>query len=309
VDPAQLSNTITTNAQKEIDVDVSFNKVYMYDHVRQLLVLGDTFCACKGDNGPMNKNPIKAHKGIDNKIIFRTLGPDRIPYDIGCGEQVYARIIDPDNRMVVLEKLCRLGPAKGIITLELDSGDIVDVHAGLYEMVLIRTENFVANIPGYYVEKPLYSDMYDNVNMEIEITEQAMKAPLPSVIYEPKDWTPDILIPTFGPPTPCFYTGRIAGARVLNHKESVHSFSTYTEDFTGRLEIWGTLEETPDPYLQESRWFRIYPSSMSTDIEFISYTGTQAWTFSANFMWLKFRYFPSTEVLYPGILKKLIVRA
>lgn len=288
-------------------MDVLMHKVYLYDHVRQLTVLGDTFCLCK-DNGPMSKNPIKCHKGIDNKIIFRTLGPDRVPYNIGCGEQVYARIIDPENRMVVLEKLCRIGPAKGIVTLELDSGDIVNIHAGLYTMVLIRTEDFVANIPGYYIEKPLYSDMDDNVSMEIEITEQAFKSPLPSVVYEPKDWTPDILIPTFGSPTPCFYTGRIPGARVLNHKESVHSFSTYTENFTGILEIWGTLEETPDPYLQSTRWFKIYPSSMSTDIEFIQYTGTQAWTFSANFMWLKFRYFPSTAVLDPGVLKKLIVR-
>ena len=56
-------------------MDITFNKVYLYDHVRQLLAVGDTFCSCK-DNGPMNKNPIKAHKGIDNKIIFRVLGPD-----------------------------------------------------------------------------------------------------------------------------------------------------------------------------------------------------------------------------------------
>ncbi len=183
-----------------------------------------------------------------------------------------------------------------------------DIHAGLYSMVLIRTEDFVANVPGYYVEKPMYSDLYDNVSMEVEVTEQAFKAPLPSVTLLPEDWTGDIIVPTFGPPTPGFYSSRIPGARVLNHKDSVHSFSTYTENFTGILEIWGSLEETPDAYLSASRWFKIYPSTMSQDIEFIQYTGTQAWTFSANFMWLKFRYFPSTAVLYPGILKKLIVR-
>jgi hypothetical protein len=289
-------------------MDVTFNKLYLYDHVWQLLAVGDTFCPCK-DNGPMsNLQPLKAHKGIDNKLIFRVLGPDRVPLDISCDQQVYARIIDPDNRMVVLEKLCRLGPAKGLISLELDSGDIVDIHAGLYNIVLIRTQEFVDGIPGYYVEKPLYSDMNDNVAMELEITEQAFKAPARSVTILPEDWTSDILVPTFGPPAPCFYTSRIPASRVQNHKESVHSFSTYTIKATGVLEIWGTLEETPDPYLHGSRWFPIFPSSMSTDIEFIGYTGTQAWTFSANFMWLKFRWFPSQEVLDPGILQKLIVR-
>ena len=166
-------------------MDVTFHKMYLYDHVWQLLAVGDTFCPCK-DNGPMNNTiPLKAHKGLDNKLIFRVLGPDRVPYDIACDQQVYARIIDPDSRVVVLEKLCRLGPAKGIITLELDGGDLALIHAGLFEIVLIRTQEFVSNIPGYYIEKPLYSDLNDNVAMEIEITEQAFKAPLPSILFFP----------------------------------------------------------------------------------------------------------------------------
>ena len=289
-------------------MDVSLHKLYLYDHVWQLLAVGDTFCNCR-DNGPMNnQTPLKAHKGIDNKLIFRVLTPDRVPYDVSCDQQVYARIIDPDNRTVVLEKLCRLGPAKGIITLELDSGDLAIINAGLFQMVLIRTQDFVAGIPGYYVEKPLYSDLNDNVALEIEITEQAFKAPLPSITILPEDWTPDLIVPTFGPPQPCFYSARIPGARILNHINSVHSFSTYTRQFTGRLELWGTLDETPDAYLNDKRWFKIYPSTMSIDIEYTGYTGTQAWTFQANFMWLKFRYFPSKQVLDPGVMEKIIVR-
>ena len=288
--------------------DVSFHKVFLYDHVRQLLAVGDTFCPCSGDNGPMNKNPIKAHKGLDNKIIFRVLGPDRVPFDISCGEQVYVRIMDPDNRSVVLEKLCRLGPAKGIVTLELNGGDIALIAPGLYTMALIRTEDFIAGVPDYYVEKPLYSDMNDNVEMEIEITEQAFKAPLKSITLEPDDWTKDLTIPFAGPITPSFYTGRIPAGRVLNHINSVQSFSTYTKNFTGILEVWGSLEESPNPYVDSMRWFKIYPTSMSEDIQFIGYTGTQAWSFQTNVLWLKFRMIPSTQVLDPGVLQKLIVR-
>jgi hypothetical protein len=288
-------------------MDTTFHKLFLYDNVRQLLVVGDTFC-CLKDNSPMSKTTIRAHKGIDNKVIFRALGPDRVPYDISCNQQVYARIIDPNNRTVVLEKLCRLGPAKGVITLELDGGAIALVAPGLYKIVMIRTEDFIANVPDYYIEKPLYSDMYDNVEMEIEITEQAFKSPIAPITFEQKDWTPDINVPTFGPITPSFYTGRIPGGRILNHINAVHSFSTYTDNFTGVLQIWGTLEEAPDPTQNAARWFQIYPTSMSKDIEYIGYTGTQAWTFSANVMWLKFRLIPSTQVLDPGSMKKLLVR-
>jgi hypothetical protein len=288
-------------------MDISFHKVYLYDHVRQLLAVGDTFCSIK-DNGPMSKTPIRVHKGIDNKVIFRALGPDRTPYKIACNQQVYARIIDPENRSITIEKLCTLGPAHGIITLELDAGDLAYVHAGLYDLVLIRTEEFVSNVPDYYIEKPLFSDFDNNVSMKLEITEQALKPLQPSHVVLPENWTPDIMVPTFGPPTPCFYTSRIPGARVLNHNGAVHSFSTYTTNFTGVLEIWATLEESPGPYLDDRRWFKIYPSSMSQDIQYIGYTGTQAWTFAANFMWIKFRYYPSQEVLDPGTMNKLIVR-
>lgn len=288
-------------------MDITFHKLYAYDHIRQLLAIGDTFCPCK-DNGPMNKNPILVHKGIDNNVIFRVLTPDRIPFDVSCGQEVYARIIDTENDTIVLEKLCKLGPAKGIIQLELNSGDIVDVPAALYQLVLVRSEAFSDGYPGYNTLKPLYSDLNDNVSMEIEITNQATNNPVPTIVYTPELWTPDFLAPQLGPRVPCFYTGRIPGSRVLNHKNSVHTFSTYTEQFTGSLQVWGTLDETPDPYLDEKRWFRIYPTSMSDDIEYINYTGTQSWTFEANFMWLKFRYIPSTSVLYAGKFSKLMIR-
>lgn len=283
------------------------NKVYLYDHVRELTVIGDTFYSCK-DSGPMVKNTILAHRGIDNSLLFRALGPDRIPYDISCNEQVYARIIDPENSMVVLEKLCSTGPAKGMITLLLDSGDIAPIRSGLYSLVLIRTSDFVSGATDYYIEKPLYSDMHDNVAMTLEVTDQALKSPIKSYTIAPKDWTPDLNMPSFGPVVESFYSSRIPGGRILNHVNAVHSFSTYTKNFTGLLEIWGSLEESPDPYLSDSRWFKIYPSSMSQDIEFIGYTGTQAWSFAANFMWLKFRLIPSKAVLDAGTMEKLIVR-
>jgi hypothetical protein len=256
----------------------------------------------------MATTPLRAHKGLDNKLLFRVLGPDRIPYNVQSNQQVYARIIDPENNTVVIEKLCKLGPAVGLITLELNGGDIATVHAGMYSIVLIRTEDFVVGIPDYYVEKPLYVDMANNVGMTLEITEQAFRAPIKSVTYNAADWTQGLNVHPSGLIEPSFYTGRIPGGRILNHTNSVHSFSTYTENFTGKLEAWGSLEEAPDPYVSDTRWFKIYPSTMSQDIEYIGYTGTQAWTFQANFMWIKFRYTPSTAVLDAGKFVRLIVR-
>ena len=288
--------------------DITFNKLYLYDHIRELLVSDYALCNYSGDNGPMYKQPIIVHKGVDNKLHFRALGPDRKPVNLSCNQQVYARITDPENNKIILEKLCTTGPATGMITVVLTSGDLVDIHAGKFSVAFIRTENFIAGVPDQYIEKPIYSDMYGNIAIELEVTEQALKMPQKEVVILPGDWTPDMYVPVSGPIVNSFYSKRIPAGRVLNHKDAVHSFSTYTENFTGRLEIWGSLEESAEPYQNHYRWFKIHPSTMSTDVEFFGYTGTQAWTFSANFMWLKFRYFPSTEVLDPGVIKKLIVR-
>lgn len=288
-------------------MNINFHKLYLYDFIYQVTVSDDAFCLCK-DNGTMRDNMLKAHKGIDNTLYFRALQPDRSPYKSQHGEQVYARIIDPDTKSVVLEKWCKLGPAVGLITLQLNSSDIENIRVGKFNLVLIRTDNIVPTIPGYYSEKPVFTDLDNNVSMEIDITEQALKSPVPSIVITPDKWTPDYQVPISGPVRNCFYSGVLPGAKMMNHLDSVHTFSTFTDHFSGTLEIWGSLEETPDPYLSNTRWFKIKPDLLNSDISFENYTGTKYWSFRSNCLWVKFRYYPSISVADPGVLKKLIMR-
>lgn len=293
---------------KGINMNINTHSIFIYEIIHHVTVSDGCFCLEK-DNGNMHKNPIKVHRGIDNKVIFRALQPDRTVYNIACDQEVYARIIDNESRKIVKEKKCTTGPAKGVIALILDSGDLAPIPPGTYSMVLIRRKAFVEGQANEHILLPIYTDRDNNITMAIEVTEQAEKYPRPETIILPENWTPDLNIKNEGPLVPSFYTKSIPGARVNNHIDSVHTFSTYTEKFTGTLEIWATLEETPSPYLDRDRWFKIFPSTMSQDIEFINYTGTQAWSFVSNFMWIRFRYVPSSEVADPGTLAKLIVRA
>src|SRR5215471_3119102 len=156
-------------------MDVSIHKLFLHDHVHQLLFIEGSSCFCK-DNAPMNQQPIKAHKGIDNKLIFRVLDPNRLPVDL-CGVEVYARLTDPATKAIVFEKLAKLGSATGMIFLELNAGDLINIPAGPYDFVLIPTQPFVVgqNAVGSYIEKPLYVNFNDDVQMTLVITEQALK--------------------------------------------------------------------------------------------------------------------------------------
>ena len=289
-------------------MDSNFRKVYSYDNVVQLLTVGDNFCVCRGDNAPMNSTTLRVHRGVDNKLIFRALGPDRVPFNIPPNQVVYGRIIDPDNNALMLERICKVGPAKGIITLELDAADASTLHTGLYSLILIRTEVSIADLSDYRLEKPMFSDFENNISMDLEVTDQAMKQPANSFVITPDKWTTDLSVPNASVPIPSFYSSKIPGNRTLNKSSSVHTFSAYADHCYGTLEIWGSLEEEPDAYAAPTRWFKVYPSSMSNDITFVNYSGTQAWSFQANISWLKFRYIPSQAVLDPGKLLKLTVR-
>jgi len=290
-------------------MQTSIHTLFRYENVHQLLFTENVMCYQR-DNGPMNSTSLKVHKGIDNRLVFRVLDPDRAPVNM-CDYQIYGRILDASNGSIVLEKVARQGSAKGTVFFELDSGDITTIHSGTYKFILVATQPFVTGIheTGATVEKPLYVNYNNDIQMEMVVTEQAIYDPVPSVILHETDWTGDSFFPMNAPPTLGYYSKAIAGARVLNHRSSVHSFSTYTENFTGVLQIFGTLEETPSPYLTDSTWFKIYPSTMSQDIEYVGYTGTQAWAFTSNIMWIKLRYIPSTQVVDPGIIKKIIFRA
>jgi hypothetical protein len=273
----------------------SINNLYLYDRVTQLLINENNFCYCKG-NAPMNLRPLKIHKGLDNTLNFRALDPDRNPVKL-VDRQIYARIIDPQNSTIVLEKLCRLGTATGMIFLDLYEGDINDLHSGLYNMCLISTRNFVPNTVGEVMSSAIFTDTDSNVNMTLEISEQAFIAPLPTYSitngtgqqppYE-LGWTEFLLAWQGNMMTEAFYSGAIPGSRVKNHKDGLHTISIESNGFTGTIEIYGSLDPTPTPAIYPlSSLFRIWPSTLADHIDLNSFIGTEAYSFQANIMWLK----------------------
>lgn len=290
-------------------MEISLNKIYLYDYVHRLLLNDGRLGCIDKDNAPMNKKTIKLHKGVDNSIKFRVFGPDRNPLQI-CGfPDIYARLISYDNRTIAIEKLCSKGSALGMLSVEFNEGDITNLPPGLYDMAIIGVNDFVSGQRLSEVSlTPFYTDFDNNVVMTIRITEQAQRAPIPSKVIGVDDWTTLVEVANgTGPYISAFYSSSIPGARVRNHTNSVHTYSVYATNFTGKLEVFGTLEETPNPGLERG-WFKIFPDTGVDKIEFFDFSGTEAFSFQANFMWMKFKLTPDSTVMDNGELKKIIVR-
>src|SRR5574337_1447140 len=162
---------------------VIYNELYRYDNVHQLLMVDEHICCAPRDNGPMNKNPIKVHAGIDNEIIFRVLDPSRNAVDVSSYATVIGRIIDQGTRQIILEKVCITGPAKGIVKMIIDAGDFQNLQYGRYELALIYRKRYATNSVGYNLDKPMYSDLDNNIVSTLLVTDQANVAPVNEIVY------------------------------------------------------------------------------------------------------------------------------
>jgi len=261
----------------------------------------------------MNKRNILIHKGVDNSIKFRVFDPDRTPVNV-CTYNLYARIFNVENRELVLEKLCTTSGAKGMVSLDLNEGDITNLAHGLYDLVIVGQRPFIHNqTVGESVTTPFFTDYASNIVASLEITPQAERVPKPTYEITADDWTfTKLLWQGNGPVIDQLYSSAIPGARVQNHTNSTHSFSVMAledDKFTGTLEVLGTLDVSPEPYPNDHGWFRIQVAPGTDVLEFVDFYGTEAFTFAANIMFIKFRYTPSHLVTEPGKIEKILVRS
>lgn len=283
---------------------VSF-ELFAYDNVRRLLYFdSDNYCYST-DNAPMNKRPIKVHKGIDNTIPFRVFDPDRKVHSLRkCDVEYLARVTQVDTGYILLERACKVGTATGILTLSLLESDLSNIDPGLYSLVIIENTSFT--VDGEVISKPLFTDYDGNVSSSIEITEQVARQPRPTYTLTDKSWTPTRLGTVNGIVQQA-YSSAIPGNRVGNI-EGNHTFSVNCSAFTGNITIMGTLSESPSPDpTTGNEWFVIPPSSFTGRIECTNYTGTDAFFFRNNVMWVKF-IISYGAVTDPGKVVKILAR-
>ncbi len=288
-------------------MEISTQHLYLYKDVSRLLLKRDRFTNDVMDNAPMNKRPMKLHKGVDNTLHFRVFNPDRTPANV-CNKSVYARIIDQDTHELLLERSMHSGSAKGFMSVDILESDLSNIHVGLYKLVIVHSENLVTGVEGDYTNTAFFTDYSNNIDMTVEVTDQANRSPRPSIIVKPSDWTENRYFNTeINNRDSRFFTEAIPTPRSRGLISNLHSFSVYADNYTGKLKVFGTLDQTPNPDIDRG-WFNIKAYDDADYIDFIEYTGTRFFSFEGNYMWLKFVYFPDS-VNNAGSIEKLIVRS
>jgi hypothetical protein len=300
-----------------ITMEISLHDLYLYDDVRRLLLVNDQITCLATDNAPMNKRPLKIHKGLDNTLRFRVFNPDRQPTNV-CQYEIFGRLFNTENRELVLEKPCRTSTAKGMVFLDLDEGDIANIAVGMYDLVIVGQQPLVAQQKvGEKVTTPFYTDTSNNIVATVLITGQAERVPIQSSVVNEDDWTHTRIVGPKGNLIPQFYSSSFPGNRAQNHINGTHSFSIYTDEehkCSGFLTLLGTLDLNPVEDPHSTHWFKMQVMPGADSLELINFFGTEAFSFSANVMFFKFLYTPAAstipgEQFDTGYLKKIILRS
>ena len=252
----------------------------------------------------MNRKTIKMHKGTDNEVVFRALDPNNTPVSL-CSYHVYIRVFDGQKQ--ILEHECQLRPRAGVFSVNITEGDLADILPGYYKAAIVASDSnelFVTDQPVF----PLFTDFASNAEFTVEVTQQAERQPEMTYTINETNWTELRRSDRVTGYTSEFFSSSIPANRTRNNLNSVHSYSVHAENYTGRLYVYGTLDETPST--DGTGWFIIDTMESNEDyIQFIQYTGVRHFSFVGNFMWVRFVYSPDDLVVTDnGDIKRISVR-
>lgn len=282
-----------------------FFDAFLYDTSHDLLYIDNRILCCGKENKPMDKRLIKLHKGVDNTVQFKVKDKD---YKKVAVEHmtVGARMVNLENDELVLEKYLHPGTCKGLMCLNVLEGDLCDIPAGYYQLILTQEKPTFGNMPESAIHLPFYSDTGDNIFYNVEVTNQGHVAPRPSIEMDPNDW-----VPLNADREPYItYSSAVPANSIRNHKNSIHTFSFVADNFSGKLSLLGTLDANPPTDINQ--YFNIDIAPGVQDIEMDQYTGTTAFTIEANLSWVKFKltYDPDIyNIEDNGTLEKLVWRS
>lgn len=276
-----------------------YHKLYTYQDTIHLVYDDDMVTCINTDNRNMSDRIIKVHKGVDNTVRFKVYNRDRKPQSVSH-LQIRTRLVNTRNQEVVLERYATALNEKGGIELKILEGDLVDISVGYYKLIVTGGEELHAHQAGQLIQTPFFSDVGNNVVIDIEVTGQAEAAPIPTKEILPDDWRN---LTSRDEPT-IFHTGSIPAGRIRNTMNSMHTMAVYTTNYTGKLRIYGSLEDIPSQDLVS--WFPVNVDMLGNEIVFENHTGITPLVFQANYMWFKFTHSPAS--VDPGTLDKIQIR-
>ena len=102
----------------------------------------------------MSTRIVKIHKGVDNLLKFRVFDSNKKYANIDH-LRVKVALIDKVNRQRVLAVYGRVECTRGIFTVSIMEGQLMDIQVGFYDVVITGEEFSIPEQSGEIVSTPL----------------------------------------------------------------------------------------------------------------------------------------------------------
>ena len=282
-----------------------FYDLYKLENTVSLLYDSGRFSSCNLDNRPMDAKIIKVYKGVDNKVNFKVYDADKKKSNIDH-LQIRAAMVEPITGERVFNTYCSICSTKGSLELVIGENDLMNVASGFYNLVWVGEEHSIPDTEGYITSTPFYVDPSGNLRISIEVIDAIDNTPQDTIVINKDNWRmytdPQNLDPEF-------ISAAYPANRLKNSKNGSHTIAIYLDNFTGEFEVYGTLDLIPSQDIRD--FFKLSVTNGDSVNRYTNYTGIDAFHFSANVMWLKFRYKHDNTLSddQKGIFEKLHLRS
>lgn len=266
------------------------HRLYWYEERIGLVITRDNIYV---DSRPMNVRTLKAHKGLTNEILFTVRDRDRRLQNM-TGFQLTAFIVDPITGTRLVSKILDNTLINGQVKLILREGDLINLDPGIYHVFITRSTTCSENLP-------LYKDQDNNVQFDIEITDQAHTAPIPTQEISNFIQTGNVLI---GDSEDSYVSEPFRGNINRNFTNAQHTMALFFDEYEGNVVIQAScLNNVPDTDNTSNDWFDVETISLERANANVAYQEHAITNFAVNCNWIRVVSYPET-----GSIKKLVLR-
>ena len=235
-------------------------------------------------NRKVYQRNLKVYRGVDNRIEFRVKTSDQKAVNITNRTLVF-RLISRETQELLIKKDCvTLDADIGRIYVDLSKHELLDIEPALYQYALsVEVRNSQGDYYTVTESRPVYVDSQYGVNATIEILGGIDGEVQPSQTVKEFSRYRKIDLD----PQAYFISGLFDANAALVTPQSLHTFQLFFTDFSGRVILQASLDESAKP----DNW---------TDIETRDYveTGMELINVQGKYNWFRFFITPNDAGLF-----------
>lgn len=249
-------------------------QIELYSYIKRY-ILTDNSIFAPNWNTPMTHTDFNVYVGIPAVVEFAVKNQDRKPVNL-LGSRCKIMVTDVRTRQLYLTKAMQVyDDINGVLRLNLSASDISGLPLGFlgYSIIQERADG---------AETQLYHNRDGLGYGYFEVGAGVMQGVANATPLDPG---------TFTPSGGYMVSSSIPGSMQTGNNPGLHTVVIYMCCFDGKFWIEATLEN--DPAAPNEDWFDVQLCSDHTYAEFLGCSGIQAFSFTANTQWVRFKYQPN----------------